>query len=163
MAQVKRESQGRYTFVVVPGHPMADKRGRVLEHRYVMAESLGRKLGSHEVVHHKNEEKKDNAVSNLELTNRSDHSRMHNPAEVLDLQCAWCKTSFQRAARNTRGLRPFCSRSCSASFYAASKREGAPEHGTHRAYRLGCRCSVCRAFKASLVRDWRAKKHPGVG
>lgn len=48
-------------------HPAADKYGRVLEHRAVMSESLGRQLLPGETVHHKNGVRSDNRIENLEL------------------------------------------------------------------------------------------------
>jgi hypothetical protein len=49
---------------------MADTNGAVWEHRYVMACHLGRPLGAHESVHHKDGDRANNELSNLQLRRR---------------------------------------------------------------------------------------------
>lgn len=47
------------------------------QHRRVMEAHLGRKLTSDEVVHHIDENKHNNSLSNLQLVTRAEHARIH--------------------------------------------------------------------------------------
>lgn len=53
------------------------------EHRKIMEEYLGRKLERHEVVHHKDGDKSNNDINNLEVMPLSYHSKMHMKGKKL--------------------------------------------------------------------------------
>ncbi len=83
-----RINHGGYVEIEIPldsfFYPMVGKGAmragtrRILEHRLVMAQHLGRCLQSWEGVHHKNGIKNDNRLENLELTTRNTHSSDHS-------------------------------------------------------------------------------------
>ena len=68
------------------GHPCADKYGRVLAHRLVLFESMGRKLNKYEHVHHKNGIRNDNRLENLEIWHKG-----HPPGQRIEDKIKWCK------------------------------------------------------------------------
>ncbi len=97
----------------------------VYEHRYLIERKLGRLLRSGEVVHHKNGDKLDNRLSNLEVHQNSVHVREHNHARLVafvQLRCPTCSVRFERERRQTHLGRfskhalTFCSRPCSGRF-----------------------------------------------
>lgn len=54
--------------------------GRVIsmfEHRFVMEQALGRRLGSDEFVHHLDREKTNNDLDNLKVVSATEHYKLH--------------------------------------------------------------------------------------
>jgi hypothetical protein len=66
---------GGYVLLVRPDHPLAGPKGTVLEHRMVVYDAGIDPTGYD--VHHKNGDRGDNRLENLELIERSSHGRMH--------------------------------------------------------------------------------------
>lgn len=97
-------SKGDYDYALVPEHPFATKLGYVFMHRVVMENHLGRLLNKNEVVHHKNENKKDNRIENLQVMTLEEHSEYHQMKRgiiMADLICPWCKVKFSKPKKQT--------------------------------------------------------------
>ena len=77
-----KRGPGRYTnaqgyvLLRMPDHPRANK-GYVLEHRWVMEQTLGRPLGADEHVHHLNHHRADNRPGNLAVLDPVAHAKYH--------------------------------------------------------------------------------------
>lgn len=115
----KLVKHGDYMCAVVKDHPHRMKNNYVLYHRIVMENHLGRLLNSNEVVHHKDGNKFNNDISNLELLTVSEHTTMHQHLKGrkwVKLKCPWCGKIFERGYNNcflSKGDRcTCCSRSC---------------------------------------------------
>lgn len=67
-----------YALRRLPGHPLADCRGYVYEHRLVAEEMLGRPLRPGEEIHHRNGDKSDNRPENLEVCESRHAHRQHH-------------------------------------------------------------------------------------
>lgn len=87
---VTAHNGGGYIKQLAPGHPNADPRGYVMQHRLVMEQVLGRPLKKSERVHHKNGKRDDNRPENLELwtgvgTSKKDPHGVRVVDKVLDM------------------------------------------------------------------------------
>jgi len=84
----------------------------IAEHRYVMELHLGRRLKTHELVHHKDEVKTNNHIDNLELLDFSEHTAHHRAHRM---PCVACGDESQGSSN---GL---CSAHAIQAQYAADK------------------------------------------
>ena len=76
MGARKKRHDG-YIAIYFPSYPSSNSEGYVMEHRYVMEQSIGRQLTKDEVVHHINHNREDNRLGNLLLMTISEHCRLH--------------------------------------------------------------------------------------
>ncbi|MEI8129497.1 MAG: HNH endonuclease [bacterium] len=117
-------SKGHYNYAVVPNHPKAIKYGYVLEHRVIVENNLNRILNDDEVIHHINENKKDNRIENLEVTSKSEHTSHHGKQKgrlYLKLKCPWCQSTFNKPKNQSHLQKPgqrysTCSQICRGKF-----------------------------------------------
>ena len=67
-----------YKLLKIPDNPMADSRGYVYEHRFIMSEIIGRPLKKTEIVHHKDGNGLNNSPDNLELYKNISHHKVRH-------------------------------------------------------------------------------------
>lgn len=116
---------GGYRYArTLPLHPRANSKGLYPLHRVLMENKIGRSLNFNDVVHHKDGNKDNNTIGNLELLSRSEHTRKHHiPIAPAKFNCGNCRVEvsvrpsvFRRRMKRSKGIL-FCSFYCSGKFY----------------------------------------------
>jgi hypothetical protein len=117
---------GGYRYArTAPPHPRANAKGLYPLHRVLAENALGRLLAADEDVHHRDGNKANNSIENLEVVKHGEHAKLHNPElDALELTCP-CGARFSLKPRVVRlrlrqkgGRALTCSRSC-GNRYAA--------------------------------------------
>lgn len=113
----RKSTSTGYVVVHCPDHPRAWSTGYVYEHVLLMEQRLDRLLEKGEIVHHKDENRKNNSIDNLELTNRVLHGKHHaKPPTFVDLKCDYCGIAFKRQKGDEPAAKGYryacCSKQC---------------------------------------------------
>lgn len=111
--EFKQDITNKYMYCYCPNHELANGAGKVMEHTYVMVNHIGRLLYPNECVHHKDRNRANNDIANLQLMTNQEHSKLHAREDGKDTQvsflCGSCGSSFEDYPRNNR---MFCSNEC---------------------------------------------------
>ena len=98
--------------------------------RYIVEQSIGRKLSKDEDVHHIDGDVTNNILNNLKIIRHGEHQRLHNPVVYADSEevCCVCGTKFiftakqhsmyQRDLKRGKHRGITCSKRCAGIFGA---------------------------------------------
>ena len=67
-----------YLYVYAPEHEYSNKSGKIYWHRYIASMSKGYWIPTEEHVHHIDENKLNNASTNLQVLTPREHAKLHN-------------------------------------------------------------------------------------
>ena len=114
-----------------------------------MERHLGRKLTKDEIVHHKDGDKTNNDIKNLELMLRGKHTNFHRKkTEMVEISCAFCNKKIvmrkkRYENRKKHGQKSFlCSRLC-------THKHNQPNKGTSKYKQI---------IEEGLSNDWSGYK-----
>ena len=109
---------GPYILVVAPENfPGKKYRGRYCyQHHLVWWTHNGTVPAAGEIIHHKDGDKHNNEISNLELMDGRKHNHLHRqPRIMVKFRCPWCGKEFWRRRRAVLPKyreHAYCSRAC---------------------------------------------------
>lgn len=106
---------GSYELVIAPkNYPGKKYRGRyAYEHHIVFWKYKKTIIKNEEIIHHKNNNKRDNRIENLELLTNQDHSKLHARGKSqIELCCPICAKTFKKELRQFKKRLTSCSKFC---------------------------------------------------
>ena len=149
----KTVKKGDYMYAIVRNHPNRTKNNYVLLHRVVMENKIGRLLEKNEVVHHKDHNKLNNEIENLELLTVRQHAALHAKAAgklYATLKCPCCGKIFERPRAQTflskHTKYTCCSCECRGRFSNYIQHNGMTEKAKN-------------AIDANVIKVYRKYKH----
>ena len=107
------------------------KRKSRAEHRVLAEKRLGRRLGRFELVHHDNEDKRDNSDDNLKVVTPAEHARIHLQKHPDTKPCENCGKEFTPDV-NHRARAKTCSKKCRYELVAFSNSDPSGPRSKYR-------------------------------
>lgn len=90
--------------------------GHCYEHHLIYWERFGVLPSEGEQIHHKNHNRKDNRIENLELVTIPEHGKRHIKEKKNNTTCSYCSIGFRIAPWKLKRKHHFCSRKCIGLF-----------------------------------------------
>jgi hypothetical protein len=109
------DGDGRFVVYKVSMFPAARAKAMALRSRVVWWLATGDALSGIEYgIHHRNRNRLDDRIENLEKLLQVDHGRLHNPKVFVTRQCLTCHKDFQKTPYRIRSESQgqFCSQQC---------------------------------------------------
>ena len=138
-------------------------------HKYIW-ESVNGPIPSGYEIHHKDENKLNNSLDNLECLTKSDHACRHSDKLIkfnsksykekyTTKICEWCKKEFEqrisisrKALKKNPNKKDFCSNGCTSKHTKSQPLV----HGTYRGYCwYKCRCTLCVEAFTDKMKTWK--------
>lgn len=124
-----KKEQRKYVHLVPKLHIQGLKRRTITLAKWLLSIKYKRILKPEEQTHHKNDNKQDNRIFNLEILPEIDHHKKHATGQMyLELVCPQCKNKFTVLRRNTHFVtktRPVtcCSYLCSSKLMKVTTKD----------------------------------------